>query len=202
MNKNTIRVLEKIGWFLLGWLVFIGLFSSFKQIPPRPDSYNSQFVFHPIQTMLHAVPGVLFMIVGPLQFISSLRAKRPKLHRWLGRLFMVSCIIIALSGFSIALTIPYTRLPGTIAVFFFGVPFLYSLYRAYIHIKRREVSKHREWILRVFSIGMGISLIRIFVSLLVVFTDYTQRDIFDLAFWAGFGLCWLVGELWIRATRT
>jgi hypothetical protein len=33
-------------------------------------------------TLTHILPGMFFMILGPLQFIPGLRARHPGFHRW------------------------------------------------------------------------------------------------------------------------
>lgn len=201
MSKKVKKVLEVVGWVLIIYFVFIGLFSSIKQIPPRGDSYNPGFAMHPVQTILHALPGVFFMLIGPLQFVQRLRSKYMNLHRWMGRLFMISCMLIGLSGITIAITFPYAGLSEQLAIYFYAIAFLFSLYKSYYHVKRKEIALHREWIIRVFSIGLGISLIRILIAMFMIFTSYRQVEIFALTFWVGFGTTWLVGEGWIMVTR-
>jgi Predicted membrane protein (DUF2306) len=41
-------------------------------------------------TMAHIVPGLIFVVLGPLQFVRTLRIRRPRLHRWMGRVVLTS----------------------------------------------------------------------------------------------------------------
>src|SRR6476646_10720991 len=43
------------------------------------------FAHYPVLTLVHIVPGLLFMILGPLQFSSSIRARHLRWHRFSGR---------------------------------------------------------------------------------------------------------------------
>src|SRR4051812_31134489 len=51
---------------------------------------DAGFERHPLLTMIHIVPGLLFVTLGPLQFVPKLRARRPRLHRWTGRLVLAA----------------------------------------------------------------------------------------------------------------
>ena len=43
------------------------------------------FARRAILTFVHIVPGLLFMLLGPLQFSSTIRARHLRWHRWSGR---------------------------------------------------------------------------------------------------------------------
>jgi len=50
--------------------------------------FEGRYVEHPWMTLLHihSVPGFLFMTLGPLQFMSSIRKRWIHLHRMSGRI--------------------------------------------------------------------------------------------------------------------
>src|SRR5262245_49293496 len=73
--------------------------------PPPSNSARTQFyalddIFarHPVLTLIHIVPGMLFMILGPLQFSSSMRARHIRWHRLSGRIFLICSVIIGVSA--------------------------------------------------------------------------------------------------------
>jgi hypothetical protein len=53
---------------------------------------------HPWLTAAHTIPGLLFTILGPLQFVRTLRTRRPRMHRWMGRVMMASGAIVGISA--------------------------------------------------------------------------------------------------------
>src|SRR5437762_8043087 len=62
---------------------------------PSPSAaLDAGFERHPLLTMIHIVPGLLFVTLGPLQFVPKLRARRPGVHRWTGRVVLASGIVI------------------------------------------------------------------------------------------------------------
>ena len=48
--------------------------------------------------MLHIVPGLLFMILGPLQFSTTIRARHLQWHRWNGRVVLGCGLVIGASA--------------------------------------------------------------------------------------------------------
>src|SRR5258708_26895191 len=62
------------------------------------------FAGHPILTLIHVLPGLLFMILGPLQFSASIRARHLRWHRWSGRLFLLCSLIVGVSALVMSLT--------------------------------------------------------------------------------------------------
>ena len=55
---------------------------------------DAGFTQHRLLTMIHMAPGLLFMLLGPFQFMRGLRNRRPAMHRWMGRVFLVSGLIV------------------------------------------------------------------------------------------------------------
>lgn len=71
---------------------------------PAPIDY--MFAQFPWLTLAHILPGLLFMVLGPLQFHSGLRTKYPHLHRLGGRLFVGSSLVIGVTALVMSLTMP------------------------------------------------------------------------------------------------
>jgi hypothetical protein len=53
----------------------------------------------PVSLFLHSLAGVLFGVLGPLQFVRALRRRFGTLHRLSGRVFVLAGVGLALSGF-------------------------------------------------------------------------------------------------------
>jgi len=87
----------------------------------------------------------------------------------------------------------------------FSAYFVFALGRAFWHIRRREVAKHRRWMIRAFSIGIAVATIRPIVGLFFAtsrLTGLTPREFFGFAFWAGFVLHLVLTEYWLRTTAS
>src|SRR5580704_3555332 len=162
------------------------------------------FAHHPILTLVHIVPGTLFMILGPLQFSSTIRTRHLGWHRWSGRVFVICGLVIGISALVMSFRMPAIGgVNQAAATTLFGSFFLFAVCKAFWHIRRREIVLHREWMIRAFSIGLAVATIRPIVGIFFAtspLTDLTPREFFGIAFWIGFVLHLIAAEAWIRTT--
>jgi hypothetical protein len=166
------------------------------------------FARHPYLTLVHILPGILFMILGPLQFSSTLRANHAQWHRISGRVFLICAAIIGSSALIMSLAMPAIGgITQAAATTLFGSFFLFALGKAFWHIRHREIALHRQWMIRAFSIGLAVATIRPIVGVFVAITIATRglaalnpHAIFGPAFWLGFTLHLIAAELWLRST--
>jgi uncharacterized membrane protein len=162
------------------------------------------FKRHPMLTLVHIVPGILFMILGPLQFSAGIRARHLQWHRWSGRVFVVSGLVIGISALVMSFGMPAIGgLNQATATTLFGAYFLVALCRAFWLIRRREIALHREWMIRAFAIGLAVATIRPIVGMFFAtspLTGLTPREFFGIAFWIGFVVHLMAAEAWIRVT--
>ena len=92
----------------------------------------------------------------------------------------------------------------TAATTLFALVFLFALTKAFLHIRRREIAQHREWMIRAFAVGLAVATVRPIVGLFFAFsriTHQTPREFFGIAFWIGFTLHLIAAEAWINYTR-
>jgi uncharacterized membrane protein len=180
-------------------------------IPSNPrlaqlTALDDLFAHHPILTLVHIVPGMLFMILGPLQFSSAIRERHLRWHRLSGRVFVTSGLVIGVSALVMSFGMPAIGgVNQAAATTLFGTFFLFALCKAFWHIRRREVALHREWMIRAFSIGIAVAAIRPIIGVFFAtspLTGLTPREFFGIAFWIGFVLHLIAAEAWIHTTPT
>jgi hypothetical protein len=64
------------------------------------DPANPQ---HFLWVTLHAFPGVLALIIGPFQFATAVRRRHPRVHRMLGRIYLLSVLFGSIMAIPAAL---------------------------------------------------------------------------------------------------
>jgi len=92
----------------------------------------------------------------------------------------------------------------TAATMLFAIIFLFALIKAFLFIRRGNITLHREWMIRAFAIGLAVATIRPIVGAFFatrIFTHLTPRDFFGTAFWLGFTIHLIAAEIWINYTR-
>jgi uncharacterized membrane protein len=159
------------------------------------------FAGYPVLTLLHVLPGALFLALAPFQFSARLRARRPALHRRVGRVAALAALTAGASALVLGAVFPYNGPAASAAVFTFGALFLYALARALAAIRRGDAARHREWMIRAFAVGAGISTIRIVSLILLTTTGARPIELAAASFWTGFVLTFAAGEAWVRLTR-
>jgi uncharacterized membrane protein len=71
----------------------------------------------PLQALTHMLIAPIALLLGPFQFLASLRARHPKVHRYIGRIYVASCVIAGLGGLATA----FHASGGPIAGLGFGI---------------------------------------------------------------------------------
>ncbi|HEX9232874.1 MAG TPA: DUF2306 domain-containing protein [Candidatus Acidoferrum sp.] len=162
------------------------------------------FARHAVLTFVHILPGLLFMLLGPLQFSSTIRARHLRWHRWSGRVFIGCGLIIGSSALVMSFTMKSIGgVNQAAATILFSALFLYALCKAFWHIRRQEIALHRQWMIRAFSIGLAVATVRPIVGIFFAtsrWTGLTPYEFFGAAFWIGFVLHLIAAETWIHAT--
>jgi len=209
VSKSAIRLL----WTGVVFLALIAVAAVTRRtlvlLWPNTFSLNSSpaealdrgFAKHLALTLIHILPGALFLVLAPLQFVSSIRQKHGQIHRWMGRTLVVCGLIIGISALVMSYKMNIGGPNETAATTLFAIVFLICLSKAYLHIRRREVARHREWMIRAYGVGLGVATTRPIVGAFFAFRRLTPHEFFGIAFWLGFTITLLTAEAWVDYTR-
>src|SRR5260370_1378403 len=63
----------------------------------------------------------------------------------------------------------------TAATTLFALVFLFALTKAFLHIRRREIAQHREWMIRAFAVGLAVATVRPIMGLFFAFSRITHQ---------------------------
>lgn len=126
---------------------------------------NSMFALHALLAGYMAAGGVI-------QLVPRIRAVAPALHRWNGRLFLTTAILLSLSGFYMVWARgAFQTLHNAVAVSLNGVLIVLCAALAWRAVRRRDFNSHRRWALRAFLVSNGQWFIRIGVIAWVVINN-------------------------------
>lgn len=212
------RAVVRFVWVAVVFLALIGVAVATRRtiVLLKPGAMSAQnnpaaeldkaFADRRTLTLAHILPGMLFMVLGPLQFVRGLRSKYAQVHRWCGRIFLTASAVVGVSG----LTLAYGKTIGGVdekaAITLFGGFFLIALAKALWHALRREFAQHREWMIRGYAIGLAVATIRpimgTFFAVAVLRGHRPEpHEFFGTAFWIGFTLQMIAAEIWINYTK-
>jgi len=212
------RTLSRCLWIVVILLAVIGVAVGTRRamvlLYPRQSvaaknpaaSLDARFADHRALTLTHILPGMLFMVLGPLQFMSRLRTRCPRFHRWNGRTFLLASLVLGVAGLAMAAGGTIGGWDERAAIFVFGSFFLFALAKAFQHVLRRNFASHREWMIRGYAIGLAVAAIRpimgtFFAAAALRGQTPQPQHFFGTAFWIGFVLAASTAEVWIRYTR-
>ena len=133
-KNRLIRIL----WIGIIILALIGIAAALRRILllqgviksptyPRGGSFDSGFSRHPALTLLHIIPGIFFMVCGPLQFSTKIRNRHPRFHTWCKWIFIVASAQIGITALVMAFTMAIGGVNETSATALFAFVFLFSL---------------------------------------------------------------------------
>ena len=210
VSKPASRLL----WFAVVFLVLIGIAAVTRRSlvllwPQRFGGGNSNpaaaldagFARHAGLTFLHILPGALFLTLAPFQFAQSFRQRHLQFHRWSGRVLLVCGLIIGTSALIMSFKMNIGGLNETAATTLFAIVFLICLTKAYLYIRRKNVVRHREWMIRAYGVGLGVATTRPIVGMFFAFRRLTPHEFFGIAFWLGFTITFLATEARVDHTR-
>ncbi|HEV8077106.1 MAG TPA: DUF2306 domain-containing protein [Marinobacter sp.] len=203
MKKITIGWAPITLWLLGSLAILSGIFRTLVTgealatgVMPE-DPADLHYVNHAALTLLHVIPGTLFLLLGPLQFIADIRNRWPWLHRLSGVVFILSGLTFAITALIIDLTFPTFGGPfKRLAVWVFSIAQIATLLVAVMAIRKRQIMRHRAWMMRAFAVGLGISPLRFYFIPAYLLFGVPSNFTIALGMWVGFGLNLLIAE-WI-----
>lgn len=111
---------------------------------------------------IHAVLAATALLVGPLQFLPGLRARAPKVHRSIGKVYVVACLGAAPAGLVLAVGSNAGPIAqsgfGVLSVIWFGVTA-----RAFQLAVTGRIAEHRRWMIRSFALTFAAVTLRLYV---------------------------------------
>lgn len=119
---------------------------------------DARFFASPLPAVLHIVGAGVYALLGPFQFASGFRRRRPAWHRVAGRLLIPCGLLVGLSAPWMALIYPRPGGVGTLLTLLrllFGSAMVVSIVFGVTTIRRGDVTGHRAWMLRGYAIGLG-----------------------------------------------
>ena len=122
---------------------------------------NPRALSDPWPVIIHVSGSFLFCIAGALQFLPSLRRRRPILHRVIGRITVVGGLLSASSGLWMTISFAFPEaLQGSLLFstrIVLGIAMLGLLGWAVIAVRAGRHRTHAASMVRAYAIGQGAS---------------------------------------------
>ncbi len=109
----------------------------------------------------HVSGGLLALLIGPFQFWEGFRTKYLKVHRSLGKVYLIAILIGALSStylaWNTALLVHWT---WALALQVLAFVWIVTAGMAFISVKRGKIQQHKEWMIRSYVVTFAFVIFR------------------------------------------
>jgi hypothetical protein len=166
-----------------------------RSAPPQLAALDALFTSHTALTLAHILPALAFVVVAPFVVFG-----KPRNAVWPKRLIFPLGVVVGVTAYAMSLY----SVGGWVersAVLFFNTYFLFSLLRAFWHMRLDEPAQERRWMLRAIVVLLGIATTRPVMGVFFATsprTHLTPNQFFGIAFWIGFSVNAIAIELWLR----
>lgn len=125
---------------------------------PAVRPADPRFDAFPTALVLHIGGSAVFALVGAFQFVPRFRRRHRNWHRRAGRILVVTGFLVVASA--LWLTLFYEAPPGTGRVLFVvrlvvAPAMAVCLVQGFLAIRRRDVARHRAWMIRAYALALG-----------------------------------------------
>ncbi len=157
---------------------------------PLGNAYGKPFLY------IHIIGAATALLIGLLNFIAAIRRRWPQVHRWIGRIYIVSCLVGGVGG----LVAAFGSTAGPIATAGFGLLGIFWIVinsQGWRMARARRFTDHRAWMIRSFALTFGAVNLRLYLPLIPLFHVSFVDGYRAISF-----LAWvpnlIVAELYIR----
>ena len=184
---------KKITLFLIAtFAILIGLYPfiylivdrTFGLLQSKSPNLLSNFFWN-LGFYTHIFFGGLSLLIGWIQFNSKIRKQRAKLHRVVGKAYIISVLLSSIAAIYIA----FYATGGVIASLGFiglGCIWFYTTIKSYFHIKNGDIDKHQYMMIYSYAVCFSAVTLRIYLPLLILlFNDFIKAYL--IVAW----LCWI-----------
>lgn len=137
-------------WIFLGLTtLFVFITSEILLVTDYPmyHAYRLQVIADRGLLIPHTLAGILALAIGPINFSSRIRERHRKLHRVLGRVYVIAVFVGSFTGIALASGRP--GLPGTSMQ---AAAWIVCTTAAFITARNRQIVQHWQWMARSYAV--------------------------------------------------
>ena len=163
-ESSSVPVISKAVYLILAAVTLYFVFT--RAIPYLDYGYSvKEYGEQSYLIFLHVIFGITATLIGPFQFVSAIRKRNVKIHRTMGKIYLLCTFAAALVSWCII--VPKD---GNIAyrsgLFFLGFAWISCGTMAYLAIRRQKTSIHREWMVRSYVVTLAFVTFRLLYDML------------------------------------
>ena len=194
------------GWAIVWTLALYYIYTNaLRYFNPSYEIYTPDFKPYAPFIVIHVAGGMTALLIGPLQFFTSLRNNYPRLHRRIGRIYLTSIMFAGVAAVYLAIFDNIIRkkefifATGTMGM---ALAWFITAGMAFWAIKKKKISQHKEWMIRSYVLTSNFILFRLmFYGLLEIEDFQFKDDIGSVTAWASWSIPLLITEFILQARK-
>jgi uncharacterized membrane protein len=202
---------NKLEWLVPAALILLALVPSGSGVVRLLEQSNSatiitpanqRFFADPLPIVAHSLSGIVFLMLGALQFVPSLRRPKPGWHKMLGRILIPSGLVVAFSALWMTQVYVMPKYDGALVYgtrMLFGGWMILTIVVGTVAIYRRDFTNHGVWMTRAYAVGAGGST-QVFTAapLFLFFPEHLNDLTRAISLGAGWVINFAIAEWVIR----
>jgi len=136
-----------------------------------------------ISVIIHLALAVIIHFFGPLQLVPSVRSRFPKFHRWSGRIFVLSVILVVAAGFYMLIIRSIGAWTLRAGFMVQGLLILWFGWQTVCYARQRKFAVHMRWATRLFLAASAVWFFRVIIMIWFVLTGGIGIDQSDGTGW-------------------
>lgn len=147
---------------------------------------------------IHVFSAIIALLAGFTQFSVYILKEHKKLHRFIGRAYVINILFINFPAGMIMAFYANGHIPSKIAFIILDVLWFWFTYKAVVAIKRKDIKSHREFMIRSYALTFSAITLRTWKIILSNSSDLDPETIYMIDAWLGFVPNLLLAEWIIR----
>lgn len=163
-------------------------FLNIKQTEVQSIPYYLAFFY------IHVYSSLFCLIAGFTQFNKRLLKNKPKIHRNIGKLYILIVLLFsAPSGFIIGLYANGGLFSKISFIILAILWFLFTL-KAFLSVKKGKITQHKKFMYRSFALAFSAITLRLWKVILVYLFQPNPMDVYQIISWLG----WIPNLLFVE----
>lgn len=199
-SSSGVFLARRLGWALvwlaLAWVSIDFLLSVHARYHhPDPGAYT-MFWSRRGWLWTHLAGGAIAIVLGPLQFLTRWPRAWPRLHRWIGRMYLGGLLIASTGAIGLIATSPA---PFEIRSAFAGtaLAWLVTALVGLVAIRRGRVALHRRWMVRNYLVTLSPITFRLLLQVQIAMGVAPSPTVIAVGLW----LSWVLPLLGCEAVH-
>ncbi len=198
----------------LAWFSWLMLRITLDYIPTRDDvgflQIKQQYIgiaHWKSAFWIHVFTSMFALTAGFTQFFPQVLSRMPRLHRWMGRLYVLNVCFITGPASLIMAFYANGGVTSRLAFSLLAIGWITTTVIGWRFALRRQWSIHREWMMRSYALTLSAITLRVWKYVLVFLFEPRPMDLYRLVAWLGFVpnvlfVEWLIRRRWAKSKET